>query len=131
MHALNQPTLLDANAALRYLLEDDLEQTSVVAEAIDEGAEISVEVIAECVYVLAGAYEVPRSDIAESLGILLEEVFCRRKEVTASALGLYSATKLDFVDCILAAEHDSADRRILTFDKKLIALQGRLDDARQ
>ena len=67
-------SLLDANAALRYLLEDNQEQAEAVAEAIARGAEVTVEVLAECVYVLAGVYHVPRSRIAESLGILLDEV---------------------------------------------------------
>ena len=36
---------------------------------------------------------------------------------------------LDFVDCVLAAEHDAAGREVLTFDRKLNALICRMDDA--
>lgn len=130
MQMPSQPVLLDANSALRYLLEDNDNQAEEVARAIETGAEITLEVISECVYVLAGVYQVPRGYIAESLGILLDEIACRRKEVAASALGLYGASKLDFVDCILAAEHDVASRTVLTFDKKLLSLMRKLDDAR-
>lgn len=117
--------LLDANAVLRYLLEDVQEQADIVARSIELGAEVTVEVLAECVYVLSGVYRVSRSDIAESLGILLDEVTCRRKRVAATALRLYSASSLDFVDCVLAAEVAEGGREVLTFDKMLQGLLGR------
>lgn len=118
--------LLDANAVLRYLLEDIQEQSDRVAETIEAGAEVTVEVLAECVYVLSGVYHVSRSDIAESLGILLDEVTCRRKRVAAAALGLYSGSSFDFVDCVLAAEVSENGREALTFDKKLQSLFSRV-----
>ena len=118
--------LLDANAVLRYLLEDIQEQSDVVAETIEAGAEVTVEVLAECVYVLSGVYYVSRSDIAESLGILLDEVTCRRKRVAAAALGLYSGSSFDFVDCVLAAEVAENGREALAFDKKLQSLFSRV-----
>ena len=118
--------LLDANAVLRYLLEDIQEQSDVVAETIEAGAEVTVEVLVECVYVLSGVYHVSRSDIAESLGILLDEVTCRRKRVAAAALGLYSGSSFDFVDCVLAAEVAENGRETLTFDKKLRSLFSRV-----
>lgn len=118
--------LLDADAVLRYLLEDIQEQSDCVAETIEAGAEVTVEVLAECVYVLSGVYHVSRSDIAESLGILLDEVTCRRKRVAAAALGLYSGSSFDFVDCVLAAEVAENRREALTFDKKLQSLFSRV-----
>lgn len=118
--------LLDADAVLRYLLEDIQEQSDCVAETIEAGAEVTVEVLAECVYVLSGVYHVSRSDIAESLGILLDEVACRRKRVAAAALGLYSGSSFDFVDCVLAAEVSENGRETLTFDKKLQSLFSRV-----
>lgn len=118
--------LLDADAVLRYLLEDIQEQSDCVAETIKAGAEVTVEVLAECVYVLSGVYHVSRSDIAESLGILLDEVTCRRKRVAAAALGLYSGSSFDFVDCVLAAEVSENGREALTFDKRLQSLFSRV-----
>lgn len=118
--------LLDADAVLRYLLEDIQEQSDCVAETIEAGAEVTVEVLAECVYVLSGVYHVSRSDIAESLGILLDEVTCRRKRVAAAALGLYSGSSFDFVDCVLAAEVSENGRKALTFDKRLQSLFSRV-----
>lgn len=115
-------TLLDASAVLRYLLEDDQEQADEVASAIERGAEVTVEVLAECVYVLGDVYGVPRSGIAESLGLLLGEVTCRRKGVALAALGLFSGSSCDFVDCVLAAEHDVCHRNVLAFDDGLESL---------
>lgn len=118
-------TLLDANAALRYLLEDLPEQAEIVAQAIADGAEITPEVIAEVVYVLDGVYSVPRSRAAESLELLLGEVRCTRGAVVSAALGYYVGSKLDFVDCLMAAEHSLTGRPVLTFDDGLRELLAR------
>lgn len=123
-------TLLDANAVLRYLLEDNQGQADYVADMVLAGAEVTIEVLAECVYVLEGIYHVARSDIAEALGILLDEVACRRKSVACAALGYYGGGKFDFVDCVLAAEADVERRRIVTFDKKLKSLLKRVEELR-
>ena len=45
-------TLLDTNACLRYLLCDNEDQATQVSELIEKGAEITLEVLAECVYVI-------------------------------------------------------------------------------
>ena len=82
----------------------------------------------ECVYVLEGFYGETRPLVAESLGILLDEVECRRRTVAATALGYYGGSKLDFVDCVLAAEADVAHREVLTFDKKLNSLLCKVKD---
>ena len=80
------------------------------------------EVLAECVYVLSGVYGVPRSRVAESLGLLLDDVACQRRGIALAALGLWSGSRFDFVDCVLAAEHAELGRDVLTFDKKLLRL---------
>lgn len=121
-------TMLDANAVLRYLLEDIPNQAEAVAEAVADGAEVTVEVLAECVYVLSGVYGVPRSGIAESLGILLDEVTCKRFRVAAAALGLYSGSSCDFIDCVLAAEHAECGREVLTFDGELQSLLRQVEE---
>ena len=119
-------TLLDTNVVLRYLLEDLQDQADAAADAIACGAEVRPEIISECVYVLSGLYEVPRDLIVESLTFVLDEVACPRKAVVLSALGLYRASKLDFPDCLLAAEHDVESIDVLTFDKDLNKLIHRL-----
>lgn len=114
-----QPILCDANAVLRYVLGDIPEQADETAAAVREGAEVTIEVIAECVYVLARVYEIPRKELSFALTELLEEVVCKRRDVAVSALRLYAERSLDFVDCVLAAEASVNGRSVLTFDKKL------------
>ena len=123
-------TLLDTNVVLRYLLEDLQDQADAAADAIASGAEVRPEIISECVYVLSGPYEVPRELIAEGLSLVLDEVACPRRSVVLAALGLYKASKLDFPDCLLAAEHDVESIDVLTFDKGLNKLMHRMDGAR-
>ena len=41
-----KPVLLDANAVLRYLLEDNDEQADEVCQAVASGAEVTLEVLA-------------------------------------------------------------------------------------
>ena len=87
-----KPVLLDANAVLRYLLEDNDEQADEVCQAVASGTEVTLEVLAECVYVLSGVYGVPRSRVAESLGLLLDDVACQRRGIALAALGLWSGS---------------------------------------
>ena len=42
-----------------------------------------------------------------------------RKNVMVRAVEIFAETKLDFVDCILAAYHDVEGANVFTFDKKL------------
>ena len=111
--------LLDANACLRYLLCDIKEQASQVSMFIKEGSEVTIEVLAECVYVLDAVYEVSRSEICKTLVAFLDEVDCVRSKVAKTALEFFSELNLDFVDCILIAEKYLNNREIVTFDKKL------------
>ncbi|WP_321972130.1 PIN domain-containing protein [Paratractidigestivibacter sp.] len=123
--------LLDANAVLRYLIEDVAEQASIVEQAvIDNRAEVPIEVLAEVVYVLEGVYGLTRSRIRESLSYLLEDVSCRDEKVAIEAMSLFTGSRFDFVDCVLAAEHDVNGREVLTFDKKLLGLMKKLDTYR-
>lgn len=112
-------TLLDANAVLRHLLDDIPEQADETTKAIESGAEVTPEVIAECVYVLTGVYDLDRSEISESLGAFLGEVSCKRKLIMTSALKTFANSKMDFVDCILIAMNKLTGQPVLTFDKKL------------
>jgi len=111
--------LLDANAALRYLLADDAEMAAKTKSAIEVGAHILPEVLAEIVYVLSGVYSVPRPELAEKLTAFLGEVDCGEPGVLRAALKCFGASKLDFVDCLLLARHEILGDSVLTFDKAL------------
>ncbi len=111
--------LLDANAILRYLLNDIESQAQQVEDAIRNGAFTIPEVIAEVVYVLTGVYEVSRSETAETLKLFLNEISISEKPVISYALSLYADSGLDYVGCILVARNIILKQEILTFDKKL------------
>ena len=118
--------LLDANAALRYLLRDNEEMAEKSKSAISYGAFLLPEVLAEVVYVLGGVYSVPRREISEKLSAFVDEVECDNPEVLQTALRTFGEKKLDFVDCILYAYHSEVGDSVLTFDrdlKKLLASQ--------
>ena len=113
-------SLLDANAALRYLLDDIPEQAEIVRSAILDGAGIVPEVLAECVFVLSGRiYNLPRDVVSKALKTLLDDIECENRSAMLLALDLYGTSKLDFVDCMLAARSATSGVKLLTFDKKL------------
>lgn len=111
--------LLDANAALRYLLGDEPAMAEKTKQAIGFGAFLLPEVLAEIVYVLSGVYAVPRAELAEKLDAFLDEVQCDRPAVLRKALATFGAKKLDFVDCLLFAYHAEEGDAVVTFDKDL------------
>ena len=111
--------LLDANAVLRYLLNDNAKMAEKAKSAIEYGAYLLPEVLAEVVYVLDGVYAVPRTEVALRLAGFTEEVESAHPGVLRKALATFGARKLDFVDCLLAAYHAECGDSVFTFDKDL------------
>lgn len=113
---------LDANAFLRYLLNDIPAQAEAARDVIDSGAAILTnEVLAEIVYVLDKVYGLTRQKIADALEGVVKEVQCEDRELVLGALSAYRVNrKLDIVDSILAARHRLRQIEVLTFDKDLL-----------
>ena len=118
--------LVDANVILRYLLNDIADQAQMAREAIEAGAAVEIEIIAEVVYVLQGVYEVPRREISRVLGDLCPNLACSRLDILIEALEAYGSTSLDFVDCVLLATAKLGHADVLTFDRKLASAIERL-----
>ena len=112
-------TLVDANVVLRYVLHDDEAQFPVAKQTIREGAYLLPEILAEVVYVLLGVYSVPREELASRLQLLVREVQSERPKILETALSTFGATKLDFVDCLLAAYNRHLGDKVVSFDRKL------------
>lgn len=110
-------TLVDANIVLRYMLRDDDKMFRIAEQAIRDGAFLLPEVLAEIVYVLLGVYSVPRAELASQLRILLREVQSGHPEVLNAALETFGSTKLDFVDCHLAAYNKHLGDKVVSFDR--------------
>ena len=120
--------MLDANIILRFLLNDN-EKMADEAEKIIRGgtAQVTIEVIAEVVYVLKGVYSIERDTIKSSLLDFLSEVQTTEPEVMKLGLKTYAEHNLDFVDCILYAYNRVKGYGIKTFDKKLKQLLEKKD----
>lgn len=112
--------MVDANVILRYILNND-EILSEKAEKIIHNNQVfvTIEVIAEVVYVLQKVYLVDKSDIKEAVTELLLEVESKDKDIIICAVDVYANHNLDFVDCVLYSYKKINGYEIKTFDKKL------------
>ena len=121
---------LDANAFLRYLLNDIEAQAEAARAVIDSGAAILTnEVLAEIVYVLEKVYGLPRQKIADALVGVVDNAQCEDCELILGALSVYRGNrKLVIVDAILVARHRLRRVDVLSFDKELLK-QMAADDA--
>ena len=114
--------LIDANAILRYTLQDNNEMAQKVNQLIEtHKVYAGFEVIAEVVYVLAGIYNLSRIEIADGLRVFFshENLQVESLEVLNLSLNLYASQKLDFVDTVLYAKNKVYGYNVFTFDKKL------------
>ncbi len=113
--------LLDANAVLRFLLQDNEEQFQYVKRIIrNENCYVTLEVLAEVSYVLEGLYQVLREDIISNFRKLNNDVVILNVDVLFRALEIFDKTpKLDFVDCLLYGYRKEKGMDIITFDRKL------------
>ena len=121
--------VIDTNVVLRLLRSEDTQHPDAVRlleEARLAGKQLVLldVVVAECVYVLTSHYKVERGRVAESLAKIIEHkaIGVATPEILRDALGLFSLTKLHYVDCYLVAVAKAAGRGIATFDKELAAL---------
>ena len=115
--------IFDANMILRYLLNDNLEMADKAENYLRQNiVTVTLEVIAEVIYVLKGVYHMDRNTIAKTVGDFLQTVDCRDSDVADLALATYGRENLDFVDCVLYAYHKLDNLEVATFDKKLLRL---------
>ena len=114
-----QKVLVDTNVILRCLLRDIDEQAHKADEIIRNGAWTLPEVLMETSHVLRTFYKVERKDIAKQLFKALKLIEVERPALMFRAVEIFAETRLDFVDCILAAHHELENAEVFTFDDKL------------
>lgn len=119
---LENNRMLDANAVLRFLLQDIEEQFQQVKNIVKrDRCYVTLEVMAEVCYVLEGLYKVSRKDIADNFRRLNYDVTILNVDVFLRALEIYDKPpKLDFVDCLLYGYKMERGIDIVTFDKQLM-----------
>jgi len=125
--------LIDTNTILRYLLKDVpglYEKAETLFRKVRTGeqkVEITEGVLAEVVYVLLKYYRVPKQEAVETLSafLLYKGISGRSKTEYLQAFRLFGGTKLDFVDCLLAARAKVRKADLFTFDKELLRAIGK------
>ena len=126
--------LIDTNVILRYLMADHEKfrpkAKAFMVEVSQEKtrAEIPAVVIAECVYVMEKFYKIPRLEIADTLGRILNfsGIVNPDKSEILKALIKYEESNADIVDCLLAAS-SAPDRVVVSFDKDFATLKATAD----
>ena len=112
--------LFDANMILRYLLNDNEEMATQAETYLNaEDVFVTIEVIAEVVYVLKGVYSMDRKQISDVVKEFLSLVKSKDADVLYVALETYGTKNLDFVDCVLYGYNQVKGLKIATFDAKL------------
>ena len=122
--------MLDANAVLRFLLQDIEEQFQEVKSIVKrDRCYVTLEVMAEVCYVLEGLYQVSRGDIADSFRKLNFDVTILNVDVFLRALEIFEKPpKLDFVDCLLYGYKMERGIGIVTFDRQLQKQLGNIEN---
>ena len=117
---MSDMVMLDANAVLRYVLNDNETMALEVTDVVKKGCSIvTIEVIAEVIYVLKGVYGVDKQLITDTILDFISDIQVVEKDVLKLGLETYAENNLDFVDCILYAYKSLKNYDVLTFDKKL------------
>jgi len=126
-------TGLDTNVLVRYIVQDDAEQ-SLAATALIEGGEQAGEtffinqiVLCEVVWVMKRCYSAGRDQIGRLVEQILRTASFRvqRSAEAWSALNLYRKATSDFADCLIACTNRAADcTETATFDRQAAQTEG-------
>jgi predicted nucleic-acid-binding protein len=122
---------LDANVILRFLRNDDPDQSPIAVVLFDRAQNglldlvVSPVTVLEVFYVLATSYGMPRPDVAKILHTLLASdlVRCEDKGITIDALQRITSNKVSFGDAYLMATASQSQEEIATFDKGIASLK--------
>lgn len=117
----------DTNVFIRFLVGDDEPnyqkaiELFVDIESEKVNAILLESVFAEIVFVLEKIYKVEKKILADQLLkiIGLRGIRTNNKELFIKALEIYQTSKIDIVDCILAAHSIINHTDIFTFDNEL------------
>ena len=117
---------LDTNVLVRYIVQDDPRQADAAARLIEgrctarSPGYVSVPVLVELVWVLAGAYRYERGVVAGVIRQLLRtiELLVEDRDAVWSALREFEAGTADFADCLIAHRNRARGcMQTFTFDR--------------
>ncbi len=106
---------LDTNVLVRYVAQDDPEQSSkatrlIESLTVDAPGYVGVVSVVELVWVLTSCYSATKSEVCEVLETLLrtKELVVSNAETVWKALRLFRESKADFADCLIERSADEA-----------------------
>jgi len=112
---------VDTNVLVRICVRDDVRQTQIAEQAVDDAARVVVSLpcLCEFVWVLRRVYRFDRDDIAAAIRTLLEaDAVALNRPAVATGLAVLEAGG-DFADGILAHEGATLGGEVfVSFDKK-------------
>lgn len=125
---------LDTNVLVRYIVQDDPQQSAMATALIDaltpaEPALVPLVVVVELVWVLESCYGNGKEAVITVLETLLHtrELQVEQADVIWKAFRLFSTQSADFADCLVAAGvQASGCQHAVTFDRKAARLPGML-----
>jgi len=118
-------TGLDSNVIVRFLVQDDPEQSAAAGRLFntftaEQPGFVSAIVIVELIWVLQSCYEASRHDIQGIIEDLLRtrELLVERAELIWQSLRLFTKGNADFADCVIerCGQAAGCDQSV-TFDR--------------
>jgi predicted nucleic-acid-binding protein len=118
-------TGLDTNVLVRYVMQDDAAQSARASAlmksfTVDAPGYVALVTVVEFVWVLGGAYEFGRAEIAQALEALLrtKELVVEQAEIVWKALRVYRGSRADLADCLISRGAEAAGcEHTVTFDR--------------
>jgi predicted nucleic-acid-binding protein len=119
---------VDTNVLIRLLVRDDPAQTEAAEKFVENGAWVSLIVLAETLWVLDAVYERTATQMANAIDLLLNHRNLTLQDADVVASGLVHFQRhpsLGFSDCLVLESARKAGHLPLgTFDKRLGKLDG-------
>jgi len=119
---------IDTNVLVRLIVRDDPLQADAAEDFVQNGAWVSVLVLAEATWVLSSVYEMTPKDLAKVIDMLLQhrQLALQDAATVAGALELFRARPaLGFSDClVLQWARDAGNVPLCTFDRNLAKVAG-------
>ncbi len=125
-------TGLDTNVIVRYIVQDDAEQSAAAARVFDSFTTdmpgyVSLVAVVELVWVLESCYFVGRAEIEAVVESLLRsrELVVEETELVWRALQTFSRSKAEFADCLIEQSGRIAGcEYTVTFDQRAARATG-------
>jgi predicted nucleic-acid-binding protein len=126
---------LDANVVIRYLMQDEPQQSARASAFIEQHLStenpgyISLIVLVEIAWVLRSCYGIDREKISRTLRALLEtrQLWIERADLVVRALRRYSDNAADFSDTLIVElARDQGCSETVSFDCKASSLGMRM-----